>query len=30
VTNIKEFSAFLASRRTTRDFLPTPIEASVI
>jgi nitroreductase len=30
VTNIQEFSAFLASRRTTRDFLPTPIEPRVI
>ena len=30
MTNIKDFGAFLASRRTTRDFLPTPIEAKVI
>jgi nitroreductase len=30
VTNIKDFGAFLASRRTTRDFLPTPIDAKVI
>ncbi len=28
--NPKDFSAFLASRRSTRDFLPTPVEANVI
>jgi nitroreductase len=30
VTEIKDFSAFLASRRTTRDFLPTPVDPAVI
>jgi len=26
----KEFRAFLASRRSTRDFLPTPVDAAII
>lgn len=30
VSEIKDFSAFLASRRTTRDFLPTPVAPEVI
>lgn len=30
MTEIKDFSAFLASRRTTRDFLPTEVDTSVI
>lgn len=28
--NVPEFSAFLASRRSTRDFLPTPVPREVI
>lgn len=30
MSEIKDFSAFLASRRTTRDFLPTPVDPKVI
>ena len=30
VSEIKDFSAFLASRRSTRDFLPTPVDPAII